>query len=411
MSLPAVAFLESNTTGTGALFVRAAARLGYRPVLLTADPARYSFAAGGQVDVIRLDTSSPAALLDGCRRLDRESGLAGIVSSSEYFVGSAAALAERLCLPGPRPEAVAAARDKSLQRACLEAAGVAVPAFEVVTSPAAAVAAAARLGPPVVVKPVSGTGSVGVRLCAGAAEVAAAAAAILARRRNERGMALPARLLVEELAVGPEFSVEVLDGEVVGVTRKHLGSPPAFVETGHDFPAPLPEVAERALADTALAALEALGLGWGPAHVELRSTGASPVVIEVNPRLAGGFIPELVRLARGIDLVGLTLARAVGEEVRPVPSRRAAAAIRFLLAAGEGALTGVEGLAAAASEPGVASVEIYAPLAGPVRFLGDFRDRLGHVIAAATDTVRAAAIAERARDAIRLVVEPAVAAR
>jgi biotin carboxylase len=403
----AVAFIESNTTGTGALFVRAASRLGYWPVLLTADPARYRFAAAGQIEVRCLDTQDPAALLAGCRRLDRERGLAGVASSSEYFVASAAALAERLRLPGPSATAVAAARDKPVQRDRLAAAGVPVPGFEVVGSPAAAVTAAGRLGLPVVVKPVSGTGSVGVRLCTGAAEVAAAAAAILDRRHNERGIPEPARLLVEELAVGPEFSVELFNGAVVGVTRKYLGSPPAFVETGHDFPAALPEAAERALAGTALAALRALGLRWGPAHVELRLTGASPVVIEVNPRLAGGFIPELIRLAWGIDLVALTLAAVVGEEARPACSRRAAAAIRFLLATGEGTLASVLGREDAAREPGVASVEIYTPVAGVVRRQGDFRDRLGHVISTAATTALAAGIAERARDAIRLVVQPA----
>ena len=65
----------------------------------------------------------------------------------------------------------------------------------------------------------------------------------------------------------------------------------------------------------ATAAHEALGLGFGPAHTEIRLGPQGPVVIEVNPRLAGGQIPTLVRLATGIDLVGATVDAVIGEGV------------------------------------------------------------------------------------------------
>ncbi|UXX92169.1 ATP-grasp domain-containing protein [Streptomyces sp. AD2-2] len=47
----------------------------------------------------------------------------------------------------------------------------------------------------------------------------------------------------------------------------------------------------KAVTETAEAAVRALGIVLGPAHVELRLGPEGPVLIEVNPRLAGGWIP------------------------------------------------------------------------------------------------------------------------
>jgi biotin carboxylase len=410
---PAIVFVESNTSGTGALFARAAAaRRDCRPVLLTTDPARYEYVEQEGVETVRVDTLDFGALLAVCRGLERGAGVAGITSSSEYYMATAAALARELGLPGPDPIAVEACRDKGEQCLRLAAAGVGVPGFRIVRSAAEAVAAAEALGLPAVVKPVSGTGSLDVRLCATAAEVAGAAEAILARRRNERGMPLPERLLVQELAAGPEFSVETFGREVVGITRKHLGKPPFFVEVGHDFPAPLPEETARELTGAALRALDALGLGWGLAHLEIKHTSGGARIIEINPRLAGGFIPELVRLALGVDLVAASVAAAVGDRVELAPTPRGIASIRFLLVVEDGTFLGAEGVAEAAALPGVVDLALYPQPGAEMVVRGDFRDRVGHVITFATlaeGAAVAAAVADAARDAVRLVVRPLAA--
>ena len=84
-------------------------------------------------------------------------------------------------------------------------------------------------------------------------------------------------------------------------------------------------------------ALRALGLGWGPAHVELRLTQDGPRIVEVNPRLAGGMIPRMVEEALGIDLIEHVVAdRRRAGRGRSRPARSRAASIRFLLAHGPG---------------------------------------------------------------------------
>ncbi|MFB6888408.1 ATP-grasp domain-containing protein [Kitasatospora sp. NPDC056327] len=396
-----LALIESNTTGSGRQFCAAARGLGLRPVVLAAQPGRYPYLAEDAVDHLVLDTADREAVLAACRRLAGEGGLAGVTSSSEYFIATAAATAERLALPAPDAGALTECRHKDRQRAALEAAGVPVPGYTAVTDVEAALTAAGRTGYPVVVKPTTGSGSVGVRLCAGPAEVREAAAALLGSPVDERGRTVPATILVEEYVDGPEFSVETFDGAVVGIVAKHLGPAPHFVETGHDFPAP---AAPDGLGATALAALAALGLGWGPAHTELRHGPRGPVVIEVNPRLAGGMIPTLVRHAAGVDLVAATVARAVGRPAAVEPRHRSYASIRFALADRSGTVTRADGRAGALILPGVELAELTVAPGTELRLTHSFRDRYGYAVATGPDSATAADRAARAAAHLLLAI-------
>ena len=397
--------IESNTTGTGRLFARRAAELNATPVLLTADPTRYPYAAEDAVRTITVNTSDAEQIWAAATQLATETPVAGVLTSSEYYVPAAAALASRLGLPGPAAAAVQACRDKSEQRRTLAAAGVGVPGFAVVETVGAAVSAAAATRLPVVVKPVQGSGSLGVRLCADLDEVAEHARTLLATTANERGVATPGRILVEEYLTGAEFSVEVFGTEAVVAVAKHVGPLPAFVEVGHDVPAALPGDLERALRRTAVRAVEALGLGWGAAHVELRldgsggsagSTTSIPKVIEVNPRLAGGMIPELVRRACGIDLVRAQVLAALGRPPELERGMYGRASIRFLTAEQDGILAPdlTEVTDRAAAVPGVVEASLYRGPGEPVGPAADFRDRLGHVIAVADRPGQAARAAD-----------------
>lgn len=399
-----LAFIESNTSGTGRFFARAATEQGLRPVLLTDKATRYQYAIEDRIDVVEIDTQNEAALIDECRRLAANGGLAGVTTSSEYFVVTAASIAQQLNLPGPSADALRRCRDKEQQRIQLRDAGVGVPEFRGVSTVEAATLAAGEIGFPVVVKTVSGSGSVGVKLCVDSEEVASHAAELLAQRHNERGMPVPQRILIEEVVDGPEYSVETFGKTVIGITQKHLGTLPFFVEIGHDFPAPLaPNLAEQ-IREISVRALEALRLGWGPAHLELRVTSRGIRIIEVNPRLAGGFIPRLVRLSSGIDLIEQTIRLVSGQSPSLEKSLMDHASIRFLLPVEDGVFVGADGIEEAKKVPNVAEVNVYAQPESQVQRRGDFRDRIGHVVACGPIAQAVSFAADTARAAIHLRV-------
>ncbi|MFC3965634.1 ATP-grasp domain-containing protein [Nocardia jiangsuensis] len=389
-----VAFVESNTTGTGRLFCLSARARALRPVVLTQDPARYAYLATEGVEAVTVDTADRNAVLEVCR--DRLGALAGVSSSSEYFVGTAAWVANRLGLPAPDAVAIERTRDKGAQRETLRASQVPSPAFRIVTTSAEALRAVRDIGVPVVVKPVRGSGSVGVRLCRDPGEAVAFAEYSLARRTNERGMPEPARLVIEQYIDGPEYSVEMFDGQIIGTTAKHLGPPPSFVEVGHDFPATLDPVSAAAIGDCATDAVQALGVGWGAAHVEIRLGPSGPMIIEVNPRLAGGMIPELVRAAYGVDLVDCVVARACGAQPKLGRVRKDHASIRFLLAPGDGEITAIDGVHGARATRGVRAVTVTAAAGDRIRLTRSFKDRIGSVVATGPTAALAAGRADAA---------------
>jgi biotin carboxylase len=401
MSAGRLILLESNTTGSGRLLCAASPRFGLRPVVFARDPSRYPYLAEDDIETRQVDTTDRRAVRQAVAEFP--DGIAGVTSSSEYFVAAAAELAGELGLPHPDPAAVSTCRDKAAQRRLLQTHAVPGPAFAVATDADQAAELATALGLPVVLKPASGSGSVGVRLCHRADQVAEGARTALAG--GLAGIPAQRAVLVERYLDGPEFSVETFDGQVVGITTKHLGPPPYFVETGHDFPASLPAAARVAVVETALRALAALGLGWGPAHLELRLTSTGPAVIEVNPRLAGGMIPDLVRSATGVDMVAAAIAKAAGLPVRLEPTRAAGSAIRFLVASDSGRFLAAEGMDRAAACPQVSVVALTREPGGMLTVEHSFRDRVGYLIAGGRDGADAAAAADRALACVRLRIE------
>jgi argininosuccinate lyase len=392
-------FLESNTSGTGALLCRRARARGHEPLLLARRPELYPFVQTDQIEVLQVDTSDEP----GLRALlePRRAEISALTTSSEYFVASAGRLARILGLPAPPVEAVEICRNKGQLARFLAAADVRVPASRVVRSELEVERAVDELGLPVVVKPVSGSGSVSVRRADTLEQARSLVAALLAVRVNERGMPVPDEVLLQELVAGREYSVEAVGTHIVGVTSKHLGGPDgSFVEAGHDYPArgPLSEI--EAVQSLCRRALQALQFTAGATHTEIKVGRDGPAVIEVNPRLAGGFIPELVRLATGVDLLEATLSVALGQPAELQPQRQGHASIRFLMPEREGVLDELAGLPEARRMPLVSEVSAYRQPGSALSWRGDFRDRVGHVIAVGDDPELTARAAERARSAV-----------
>ncbi|MGO7335773.1 ATP-grasp domain-containing protein [Rhizobium leguminosarum] len=394
MKEPAILFIESNTSGTGRMFLQSASDLGFAPILLSAKPSRYEFGADDLTHAISCDTSSVEEILRTCERLAERFVIKAVWSSSEYYIATSAVVAASLDLPGPNPSAVARCRDKNSQRQLTASLHDAAPRSVLAKTTKSIHEAVADIGLPVVLKPVSGSGSVGVRLCALAGEVGRVAEEICDDLLQQK---LEPTLLVEEYIDGAEYSVEIFDGRSVGVTRKHLGALPFFVEVGHDFPAQDGTDSAPTVSAFAERVASALDITWGPAHIELKIRNGVPALVEANPRLAGGFIPVLVRHSAGIDLIEVTLRRALGWEVDLRPTKRCGASIRFLLRDQRAEEPSKDRISYVLRQRHVVDICLYSSAATPGRELqGDFRDRIGHIITVGRDVEEATRAADEA---------------
>lgn len=398
-------FVESNTTGTGELLMKQARGLGFEPYLVTRNPARYPFLKHSVAQVIEAETRSPDELIGVAAKLTR---LAGIYSSSDYFVGAASRVATAIGLPAANPEAIATCRNKWKQATELQGRSIAIPETRLATSVRDVENILAQAILPVVVKPVSGSGSSGVRLCDSAA--AAIRAFESARGALLDQVDLPSPdILIQQYVEGKEYSAEIIayHGTLhcLGILAKHKGPAPYFVEVGHDFPAPLPEPSLQGLTSFAAGAVSALGLNFGPAHVEFVITESGPVIIEVNPRLAGGMIPVMLSHALGTSILDMVIRLYAGEGFTPPPASARAGAIRFRLAQTSGKLKRLD--FSRNPEPTVPEAGLLKSEGEEVQINGDFRDRVAYAVGVADELKSAAAGAERMIDSLVIEIEAA----
>jgi S-sulfo-L-cysteine synthase (3-phospho-L-serine-dependent) len=403
-----IAFIESNTTGTGRLTIQRLLSEGHRVTFVTRNPSMYPFltAPARGLETVEIDTNDVDATSTWLDCVRVKASLDALVTFSTYYVPAVAMLADRFGYRYLNPQTARACHDKYACRVALLEAGMPVPRFWSVRSESDAEQISRVAIFPCVMKPATDSGSTGVKLLRDRNDFLAHYRALAARGRNERGQ--PAGgILVEGWLDGPEFSVETFTTaarrtHVVGVTAKHLGCPPWFVETGHDFPAPLKAGARQWLERAAVAALDAVGYDFGPAHVELRMTGTGPMVVEINPRLAGGMIPELVRYASGVDMVAALFDGLTGRAVNVTPTRHEAASIRFVTAARSGRLLRRPPIDAVRRLPLVREVECDLEVERPLRRAESAADRCGFVITSGpdSDAVIAAADAAHARLAL-----------
>ncbi|MFF5159078.1 ATP-grasp domain-containing protein [Streptomyces sp. NPDC000348] len=386
--------VESWVGSMSRLLPRAIRESGHEFTFLTRDLHHYLRSAPegaahpllGARNVITADTNDTETLLPRVERLHAVFGFDAVVTSCDYYLPTVARTAARLGLPGPAPEAVENACRKDATRRVLAGAGVPGPRFAVHEEWAELTRAAQEIGYPLVVKPVDLCAGMYVRRVDDEEQLAAAVKALADFPVNARGQRRAPVVLLEELLDGPEVSVETVSHagavHVIGVTDKSVGGAPAFIETGHMFPAALSPADAEAAERTALGALEALGLTDGVvAHTEIKLTSAGPRVVEVNPRPAGNRITELIRHVTGIDLAAAFVDVCLGRapDLRRTDTGLRSAAIGFLVPQAAGTLEALDA-GPVRSAPDVLEVQLAEP-GRQVKAAGSNNEYLGHVMA------------------------------
>jgi biotin carboxylase len=348
----------------------------------------------------------------GVERLAEAERIDGIIAPGiDWPVAIAARVAQRLALAHPiSPEAAQLATSKLRQRERFREAGVPQPGFVLCRSVEEATEAAEGLGYPCVVKAPDRQGQRGLGLVRREEDVRPAAEEALGASRG--GVCI-----VEQYAEGREVTVNAFSVggrySPLTITDREVAEPPAFgVALAHVWPSSLPPPEVGEAVEAASAAARALGVADGPTYTQILATADGPRVVELAARLGGGHDAELCRAALDIDLNGLALAAALGEEIpearlRPV-ARAGGACVRFLVAP-PGELRGVTGVDEALALDGIELARVYRE---PGYVFGPLRrgaDRAGAVLAVGASRDEALARAASAAEWIRFEVAPAPA--
>lgn len=248
------------------------------------------------------------------------------------------------------------------------------PRFARVGSLADTLRAAEGMTYPLILKPVSGSGSKGIYRVNDRTELESAYAALAALVDPVRDPIFTGHagdLIVEEFLQGSEHSVEgvVFQGKpvVFGVTDKST-SEPYRLETGHVFPSQLPQEALDSIDDLVTKTVDAFGLDNSAFHLEciVGSDGRARLV-ECAARAGGGFITsDLIGLATGADAATQIVRVALGQAPQAA-SPRMVAGVRKLMAERPGTLQEITGLDEALRVPGVTRIVLERPIGAAVQ--------------------------------------------
>lgn len=281
----------------------------------------------------------------------------GIFTYREYAVLATAHIAEAIDLPWNSVSSIQVVRNKHLTRECLRAAGLQQPKSIYCKSAEEAVEVF-QMNKHIsswVIKPASGSGSVGVYKVTCIQELREAIKSVC-KIVGESGF------LLEEYIDGEEYSVEgIVDNGrafTLAVTEKHTTNEPNFIETGHVIPAPIDPKLRKKIANIVDMALQAIGMRMGIFHVEVFISDDQVIIGEVHARPGGDFIELLVESALSIEYYGLAFDQQLGLPINVENiGSKCFAAIQFLLPS-PGIVTKVEGLDKLKSHPNVKRVDI-----------------------------------------------------
>jgi len=269
------------------------------------------------------------------KHLDRwRIGVTGVACFDCESLALAAQVADRLGLPFPSAAAVAASRSKFHSKRLWLRAGLPCPAVRLVRRPSDAVRLMERVGGPIVLKPLTGSGSEFVFLCSTADDCRRALRALRVgvREHPNRRMYGPGPSSVpgidtrsvfaaEQFVRGEEYSCDfILDGagvEVIRIARKiyapghAIGTVMAYVVPADLPPAIDPAGFRRQLGDAA----RALGLRRAMCMLDFIVADGKAVMIELTPRPGGDCLPFLISRCSGFDMFGCALDFAEGRAV------------------------------------------------------------------------------------------------
>jgi len=262
--------------------------------------------------------------------------ITGITCFDCESLALASHLAAAFSLPFVSPEAVAASRNKFTSRRLWQAAGLPCPKVCLVRSPTDAIRFLGEVKQPVVLKPLTGSGSELIFPCRDVEDCLDAFHTLLLRLRIHPNRRMyddqwhggeridPHRaFVIEELVEGEEFSCDFILGDegpkIIRITKKIPARDQMFGTTGayilvNELP---PEIDLGGFCLQVGQAARALGISRAICMLDFIVAHGKAMMLEMTPRPGGDCLPSLERLSSGFDILGYALDFAEGRESAP----------------------------------------------------------------------------------------------
>ncbi|MCB0255147.1 MAG: acetyl-CoA carboxylase biotin carboxylase subunit [Anaerolineae bacterium] len=320
--------LIANRGEVAVRIIRACQEVGVRTVAVYSDADANALHAMLADESVHIGPAPPAqsylcgdCILEQAVRLGCDAVHPGYGFLSENADFAEAVTQAGLIWIGPEPAAMRTMGSKTSARSAMQAAGVpVVPGYQASQADADLLAAASRLGFPLLVKATAGGGGKGMRIVADPADLPVALASARREARNAFG---DDRIYLEKLIPSPRHIEFQVFGDRHG-NAVHLFERECSIQRRHqkiieETPSPfLSDDLRRQMGEAAVAAVRAVGyVNAGTLEFLVDSTSGSFYFLEMNTRLQVEH--PITEQVTGVDLVKLQLKVAAGE---PIPFRQ-----------------------------------------------------------------------------------------
>ncbi|MEO1963355.1 MAG: ATP-grasp domain-containing protein [Cycloclasticus sp.] len=316
--------------------------------LVVASQSKHSLVSA-VADGIQIDFSDDDVSLTRILKANEQYHFQAVITSDDGGVKLAAKVAQALDLSANHPDSAELTRRKDLARSRLKSSNVPVPFFKLIHLRQLLSPQLVDITYPVVVKPVSMSGSKGVIRADNQQQC------VDALRRIEKIQAHVSEpierdsVLLEAYISGKEVAYEGLlhKGVLKQLTIFDKPDPmegPFFEETYYVTPTRL-SAKEQALIETRVTqACAAYGLREGPVHAELRVQEDEAYIIEIASRTIGGDCADMLKFGLNIGVEELVLLQAMGKPI-DIPALKHSVGVLMIPIPSQGILRRVEGIA------------------------------------------------------------------
>lgn len=374
--------------------IKKAKELGYRVLVLDADPNAIGFKLADDYAVINIVDEN------ACLKYALEHNVDGVLTAAtDFSVLTMSRIVQEMQLPGINYEAAKRIKNKAAVRKCLfdAKADDTGYSFEIDT-----LDQISNILPhvkfPVMMKPCDGSGSRGASRVDRAEDFQKACEFAMCGSITRRAVAEP---FVEGKEYGVESFVDQGEIHILGIMQKDMTLPPYYAELGHAIPSGLSGEMEMKIRDCVRKALVALEVNHGSVNMDLLIGDNGDVhIVDVGARMGGNLIgSHIIPIGTGIAYMENMIRAAVGDSTEFCPMTAPRPVATKLLALTPGRVKALPDFETISRQYDV-TIEHHLHVGDVINEYHTNLDGCGYVVAAGTDVDEAMEKARKTKEII-----------
>ncbi|MEI4830664.1 ATP-grasp domain-containing protein [Bacillus sp. FJAT-53711] len=402
-----IVFIETNKSGSSREAIKAAEKLNFFTVLLT-NKKKFIEERTTFPDVHQMtftDINDYDNIITTIEKLEKTGkNIKGIFSFIDPFVSVAARLSEKFCSNIVSTQAIYQMENKILTRNVLKNLPISLNylIYKPTESLSSFIEKTKKMTFPLIVKSPKSTGSKDVLLVKDKDQLISSIQGLLKKLPNEE-------ILLEEYVDGPQYLVEILvqneKVHIIAIIEQEITLFERFIVTGYSLLGQVDKKLYNSLFNAINSIIQAFNMKNGACHLELRRINDIWKLIEINPRISGGAMNDMIEIGHGINLVQETIQLMLGN--KPLLNKKHYKYVytHYLTVKSKGKLIQVTGKNRSSKYPGVEKIYIKPKKGTVLRPPTSMGHRYGYVLAASYSKTEAKKIALEAAKEISFQIE------